>query len=92
MTKDETTFANDIILLRALANNRNMAEWKEIDWTSPVLQAILRNSLKKMILQHEQYERAHSFLLALEAAGVDNWEGYAHAHEIMAEWYGEDND
>lgn len=26
------------------------------------------------------------FLDALEAAGVDNWSGYSHAHELMEEW------
>jgi hypothetical protein len=25
------------------------------------------------------------FLFALEEAGVDNWEGYSHAHEILEE-------
>ncbi len=26
------------------------------------------------------------FLSALEAAGVDNWEGYSHAWELVKEW------
>lgn len=26
------------------------------------------------------------FLRCLEQAGVDNWEGFSHAHEILAEW------
>jgi hypothetical protein len=36
-------------------------------------------------------ERA-TLLSALEAAGVDNWEGYSHAYEILAEWEAEDDD
>ena len=30
-----------------------------------------------------------SFLCALEAAGVDNWDGYEHAHEILEQWQNE---
>ncbi len=33
---------------------------------------------------------ADRFLDALIATGVDNWDGYKHAHEILAEWDGED--
>jgi hypothetical protein len=29
-------------------------------------------------------------LRALEAAGVDNWEGYDHAMELMREWEAEE--
>lgn len=27
-----------------------------------------------------------ALLAALRAAGVDNWEGYSHAHDILREW------
>lgn len=30
------------------------------------------------------------FLSALESAGVDNWQGYSHAYEILDEWKEED--
>jgi hypothetical protein len=39
----------------------------------------------------ELSERA-TLLSALEAAGVDNWEGYSHAYGILAEWEEEDDD
>ena len=39
-------------------------------------------------LYRELLER-DNFLSALEAAGVDNWDGYSVAHEIMDEWNNE---
>ena len=32
------------------------------------------------------------WLAALEAAGVDNWEGFDYAHDILAEWNQEDKE
>jgi hypothetical protein len=33
--------------------------------------------------EHEQLLEDQQFLRALQAAGVDNWEGYADAQEIL---------
>ena len=54
-------------------------------------------SQMKMILVFEDHlnmlERSHKLLLALEAGGVDNWEGYHHAtKEFYREELGEDED
>jgi len=35
--------------------------------------------------EHEQLLEDQQFLRALQAAGVDNWEGYAEAQEILDE-------
>ena len=39
-------------------------------------------------LYRELLER-DNFLSALEAAGVDNWDGYEQAHEILEQWQNE---
>jgi hypothetical protein len=38
----------------------------------------------------EQLREDSQKLSALDCAGVDNWEGYDHAMEILREWNGED--
>ena len=40
----------------------------------------------------EELEAAQNKLLALEAAGVDNWEGYDSAMDILSEMNEEDDD
>lgn len=35
--------------------------------------------------EYEELLEAEEMLFALQAAGVDNWEGYSHALEILAE-------
>lgn len=43
-------------------------------------------------ISKEEYNRLNEnerFLCALQAAGVDNWDGYDHAQDIMEEWYNE---
>lgn len=36
--------------------------------------------------QYEQLLEDSSWLSALRAAGVDNWEGYDYAMELLREW------
>ena len=36
--------------------------------------------------EYEELVEAHCFLSALEAAGVNNWDGYDVAKNIMSEW------
>lgn len=40
--------------------------------------------------EYERLLRDSEFLGCLEACGVDNWEGYSYAHELMEENEGED--
>ena len=40
--------------------------------------------------EHNQLLNRDQKLCALEAAGVDNWEGYEEAMNILKEWNGED--
>jgi hypothetical protein len=39
--------------------------------------------------QYEELQDAQAFLLALQAAGVDNWDGYDYAIDILEEWSNE---
>lgn len=44
---------------------------------------------EKVTIAREEYDhlvRRDAFLSALQAAGVDNWEGYSHAQEIFEEF------
>lgn len=44
-------------------------------------------------ISEEEYNKMLDRLMwldALEAAGVDNWEGFEEAQRIIAEWDGED--
>lgn len=43
----------------------------------------------KVEIDEERYKElldVERFMCALEAAGIDNWDGYAEAYEIMEEW------
>ena len=44
---------------------------------------------EKVTITKEEYDRllhSDAFLTALQAAGVDNWAGYAYAQEILEEF------
>ena len=43
--------------------------------------------LKARVAELEEDAR---LLAALNAAGVDNWDGYSYAHELLREWQAED--
>ena len=52
-------------------------------------------SVKLIEITEEEFGRLQErddFLSALEAAGVDNWDGYYEAHRIQKEWYGESDE
>ena len=52
-------------------------------------------SIETVTVAKEEYENLQErdyFLCALEAAGVDNWEGYSEAQQMLREWYGESED
>ena len=40
--------------------------------------------------EYENLQERDDFLCALEAAGVDNWDGYSEAQQLLREWYGEE--
>ena len=39
--------------------------------------------------EHARLQDRDAFLCALEAAGVDNWDGYDNAQDILEEWNNE---
>ena len=45
--------------------------------------AQLRITIDELQAEIQELEDDADFLAALQAAGVDNWEGYEHAQEIM---------
>ena len=47
----------------------------------------LNKSLEESL---ELTKERESFLLALEATGVDNWSGYDYAHDLLKKWKKED--
>lgn len=51
----------------------------------------LINKLEIIKGKFERLENRERFLCALEAAGVDNWDGYEFAYEILNEWDSKDN-
>ena len=40
--------------------------------------------------ENTKLDKRDDFLTALESAGVDNWQGYEHAQDIMEEWENEE--
>lgn len=42
--------------------------------------------------EYENLQERDDFLCALEAAGVDNWDGYGEAYQLLREWYAEEED
>ena len=55
---------------------------------------IIQIKLKDKIIESleeslEILKKRDDFLLALESAGVDNWQGYSYAYEIMDAWEAE---
>lgn len=51
----------------------------------------MADELKYVEVEEERYQQlldAERFLDALRAAGVDNWDGYSYAHELLEgeEW------
>ena len=36
--------------------------------------------------EYKKLQKTDTFMNALEAAGVDNWGGYSHAHDILRSW------
>jgi len=51
----------------------------------------LSEDIEKLTKENSEYVDRIVFLDALEAAGVDNWEGYSFAQEIMKEWQQEND-
>ncbi len=52
----------------------------------------METTTKTVTIPEDTYEELlddSQFLDALKAAGVDNWDGYEVAHEILKEWQGE---
>jgi hypothetical protein len=51
------------------------------------------NTEETVTISKKEYESLledSQWLSCLDAAGVDNWDGYDYAHEIYQEQYGED--
>ena len=49
-------------------------------------------SEETVTISKEEYDKLNDserFLNALEAAGVDNWDGYGYAQDILEEWHNE---
>lgn len=46
----------------------------------------LLTEIKELKEENAKLVEDSAFLCALDAAGVDNWEGYSRAHEILEEW------
>lgn len=44
------------------------------------------------VKEYESLQRDLQWLNAIECAGVDNWEGYEEAMNILEEWENEEND
>ena len=47
-----------------------------------------------VLVKKEEYKELldeSRFLHALQAAGVDNWEGYSYAYDLLEEWDSEVN-
>lgn len=42
--------------------------------------------------EYNSLKEDQDLLLALQSAGVDNWEGYSYARELQAEWAEENDD
>jgi len=62
---------------------------KEIDEATEIV--TLRLILKQMKAENDKLREDARFLDCLRAAGVDNWNGYEHAQDIMQETYGEED-
>lgn len=46
------------------------------------------HTLKSIPLkEYKRLKRVDQFMTALEAAGVDNWEGYSEARRLLKEWH-----
>lgn len=55
----------------------------------------MEEEIKKVYVDAKAYDKLqerNQFLCALEAAGVNNWEGFSVAHEMIEEWDKEDNE
>lgn len=59
---------------------------------APDVAVLLYGELVPLEKELAAARKDQQWLDALEAAGVDNWEGYSHAHEILREWGGDDED
>ena len=50
------------------------------------MQGLQEGLITICLVEYEKLLKDSDWLAALEAAGVDNWEGFEHAQEIYAEW------
>lgn len=45
------------------------------------------NEIQEILIKHlEEMDNDSMFLSALQNTGVDNWEGYEYAQELLEEW------
>ncbi|KKK47405.1 hypothetical protein LCGC14_3155580, partial [marine sediment metagenome] len=51
---------------------------------------LLEEKVKLLEVENKSLRERESFLLALEATGVDNWSGYDYAHSLLKKWKEED--
>ena len=70
-------------LMQAIDENLIQGREKESGWSEKVIQ--LSESLRSQESLVKEMEEDVSFLGALRAAGVDNWEGYDIACEMFEE-------
>lgn len=62
--------------------------WSDVPEDNKALMIAVAGEVRKH-LDLEDMEEDVAMLRALEAAGVDNWEGYDNAREILREWESE---
>ena len=55
------------------------------DQLSTIRNRDIRNQLNELAKKVEKLEKRDHFLECLEACGVDNWDGYDFAHEMLDE-------
>lgn len=56
------------------------------------VEEILNKKIEQLEKENRELKKRDLKLEALEQAGVDNWDGYGDAMDLLAEWNGEEED
>ena len=90
MTVNEADVAMAYLLedLEWQLTDEHVASFQEINDELVLLRKQVADMQAEMVRQSDKLQ----FLSALESAGVDNWQGYGHAYEILDEWKEEDKE
>ena len=79
-------------ILKAMRNGEDMTELFDETKEALISKIRLLEATNESLEQSLRIlEKRELFLLALEAAGVDNWTGYEYAFEIMDDWKAEND-